>query len=143
MSNKTLIYLTIGVLVGMGLLLVINLLSILPSTQGHPDQYLPVQEVRGSAVVYKDKAYTLNLEQQTELVSLLNQVRPATKKTGMTPPDFQSIIIYRFKKPDLIITPIGYEGNTLLFESPEFGKDTLFEDSSAGRLKSLISTAHD
>lgn len=145
MSNRTLIYLTGLVIVGMMVLLAINMGSILtgqPKTEG----YLRYNHVRGVAISHNQILYTLNFNQQNRVVEILNR---AVKVAGVKPsngekPDFDKLIIYQFdQKADLQITPIAYVDNNLVFSVPEWESGGYLMELSAGDLRRLLSTTYD
>ncbi|KIC72792.1 MULTISPECIES: hypothetical protein [Candidatus Protochlamydia] len=145
MTNKTLVYLTFLVLIGMAILFALNMTSLL---SGQPDNqtYLKYNQVRGIAVSHNKKLYTLNFKQQNDLIEILNR---AVRVVGVKPgkrqrPNIDQIIIYQFKdQPDIVITPIAYVDNNLVFSAPSWNKDTYLMEISDGRLLQLISQTFD
>ncbi|MBS4163969.1 Uncharacterized protein PRO82_001278 [Candidatus Protochlamydia amoebophila] len=145
MTNKTLVYLTFLVLIGMAILFALNMTSLL---SGQPDNqtYLKYNQVKGIAVSHNKKLYTLNFKQQNDLIEILNR---AVRVVGVKPgkrqrPNIDQIIIYQFKdQPDIVITPIAYVDNNLVFSVPSWNKDTYLMDISDGRLLQLISQTFD
>ncbi|MBA2367921.1 MAG: hypothetical protein H0V82_02720 [Candidatus Protochlamydia sp.] len=145
MSNRTLLFLTALVILGMITLFALNMQSIL---SGHPDDqtYLKYNHVRGVAVSYNDMLYTLNFDQQNELISILNRsvrvvgVKPGKRKK----PDIEQIIIYQFNdQPDLIIKPVAYVDNNLVFSAPAWNSDGYLMEISDGRLDQLLAQTYD
>lgn len=143
MNNSTLIWLAgLGVL-GIVVLLFINTIPMIwaPSSE----TYLKYNDIKGIAVEHKEKLYTLNFEQQNELIGYLNRSLPITdakvpnKKNKL---DISKIVIYQFKGPDLILTPIEYKNNSLIFSAPGWNTD-LMKDTSGGSMQQLLSTTFD
>jgi hypothetical protein len=130
-------------------ILLINVTPLFVITESTEEKFIGYFEVRGMAVEYNQKLYTLNYEQQNDAVAYLNQsllVGPAAKSLASqsTKPEFTRLIIYRFGKPDLVLTPIGWEpdGN-LVYSVPEWNHDGLLNDISLGAFRSLISRTYD
>lgn len=145
MSNRTLIYMTGLVLLGMGILFALNLGQILIGSP--PNQtYLKYNEVRGIAVKHRQLLYTLNFAQQNSTIDILNQsLLLAEVKPGTTQPvDIEQIIIYQFEgKPDIILTPIAYVDQQLVYQSPLWSPQGYFMEVSVGEFKKLISQSYD
>lgn len=145
MNNKILIFMTALVLVGVGILLMINLKAIF---QGKPlsQIYLNYNEVRGVAVQYKGKPYTLNFEQQNTFIDIVNRFIPIEKIESRSPqkPEFEKIIVYQFNnKPDIIFTPVAYQNENLVFSVPVLQPQGYLKDVSEGKLSKLISETFD
>jgi hypothetical protein len=145
MSNRTLLFLTALVLIGMITLFALNMQSILT---GQPDDqtYLKYNHVRGAAVSHNEMLYTLNFDQQNELIDILNRsvrvvgVKPGKRKK----PEVEQIIVYQFNdQPDLIIKPVAYVDNNLVFSAPAWNPDGYLMEISDGRLHQLLSQSYD
>ncbi len=153
MSNRTILYLTIVVLIGMGIILAINTAS----TLGLSGRYISINDVRGMAIEARGKAWTLNYDQQKEVLDILNAAKPLQPSyPGSKGPDFLAhadfnrLTIYRFdEKPDLIITPIGYTSDNtpgaenLEFSIPSWNPSGPLRESSNGKLKSILESLYD
>jgi hypothetical protein len=145
MNNKTLLYLTLLVLFGMAILFAINMTSILT---GQPENqtYLKFNDVRGIAVAHNQLLYTLNFEQQNRIIDILNR---AVRVVGVKPgkrqrPTIEKIVVYQFdNKPDLIINPIAYVDQNLVFSIPQLEKDSYLMELSEGDLQQLLSQTYD
>ena len=145
MSNRTLISFTALVILGMAILLGLNMNQILTG-QPESQTYLNYNEVRGMAISHHQLLYTLNFTQQNKVIGLLNKaVRIAElKATERQPPDFDHLVIYQFNhKPDLIIKPIAYVDQNLIFSVPEWYKDGYLMELSEGDLQQLLSQTYD
>ena len=145
MSNRTLVYLTTLVILAMAILLGVNMQSILT---GQPENqtYLRYNDVRGMAVNHNQLLYTLNFKQQNTVIDILNEaIRINEIKPGnRQPPNIEQLIIYQFdNKPDIVITPIAYVDQNLVFSAPLWGEDGFLMELSEGRLKELLSQTYD
>jgi hypothetical protein len=146
MSNRTLIYSTLFVILGMVILLALNMTSILT---GEPinQTYLKYNNVRGMAIRHDQLLYTLNFQQQNSVIELLNKSILLTKETPANgeKANFDRIIVYQFNgKPDILIKPIGYDSNkNLLFSMPQISSEGNFMELSEGDLQSLLSQTYD
>lgn len=145
MNNRTFFYLTAIVLLGMIALLALNLTSILtgqPQNQG----YLKYNHVKGMAVGHKQLLYTLNFSQQNRIIDILNG---SVRVMGVNPgkrekPDFDKIVVYQFDgQPDLVINPIAYVDNNLVFSVSEWEPTSYLMELSEGDLQNLLSKAYD
>lgn len=144
MSNRTLLMLTGIVLVGIFILLAINIMPYISNIKS--ERYLTYNGVRGMAIEHNNLLYTLNFEQQNELIGILNMALPIGSKAytqDNEKPNFEKIIIYRFNSPDAVITPIAYQGNELVFSIPEWNNNGLMKEVSRGELKSLLEKTYD
>lgn len=145
MNNRTVVYLTIMVVVGLVVLLAINMSSILTGQPGN-QTYLKYNDVRGMAVDHNDLHFTLNFTQQNKVIDIINRsVRVVGVKPGKRQkPDIEKIVIYQFDgKPDLVITPIAYVDNNLVFSIPNWEKDGYLMEVSEGTLQTLLSQTYD
>lgn len=143
MSNRMLFWITGLGVACMAILLILNSLPFIwmPKTE----KYLKYNDVRGMAVQHKDKLYTLNFDQQTKVVGYLNQAIPLKDNAQAKPSTLEvsKIIIYRFDRPDLILVPIEYKNNNLIFSSPDWNREGLMRDTSGGELKTLLESTYD
>lgn len=145
MNNRTLTYMTIFVLVGMGALLLINTLLLFQSPTTIA-KYISRGDVRGMAVIHRHKEYTLNFTQQNTLIAYLNQLEQVPQnvnRSSQTVLDFEKIIVYKFKSPNVEITPVGYVNDDLLLSVPEWYREGLLKDTSHGELKTILSKTYD
>jgi hypothetical protein len=145
MTNQTLFFLTALVLIAIAVLFALNIKSVV---RGKPlgEYFLKYNEVRGIAVQHNDKLYTLNFKEQNAVIEILNRATPITKidNGSRTKPDFQKIVIYQFNnKPDLIVTPITYLDNNLIFSQPAWDKENNLIEMSDGELQKILSQSYD
>lgn len=145
MNNRTLYTMTALVLLGIAVLFWTNIKSII---EGKPlsQTYLNYNEVRGVAVQYKGKPYTLNFEQQNQFIDYVNRFIPIEKIESKSDkkPDFDSIIVYQFNnQPDITFKPVAFNEQNLIFSVPLLQKDGYLMDISEGKLNQFISKTHD
>jgi hypothetical protein len=132
------------VLIGMGVLLSLNLVGIF-SGQFSSQTYLKHNDVRGIAVKHHDLLYTLNFRQQNDVIDFFNrsvQIREMPTGNRIEIP-IQQIIIYLFNATDVVLTPIAYLDNNLLYSAPQWNADGYLLDLSDGALKDLLSQTYD
>lgn len=144
MSNKTLLYLTGAVLVGIAALFLVNIASIFEST--NPQPYLKFNSVRGIAVQHAGKLYTLNFDQQKEFISILNHVVSTSEMRGeaLKRPLIDKIIIYQFNgEPDIQLTPVSQHDQNLVLKTTKWNTDGYVMDISNGSLINLLSQTYD
>lgn len=144
MSNRTLFWMTGLVIASMVLLLLLNSIPLIwtPKTE----KYLKYNDVRGMAIEHKQKLYTLNFQQQNDLIGYLNQALPIPNSSIQnikSAVDYTKIIIYRFGSPDIEITPIEYKNHNLVFYSPDWNAKGLMREVSGGGLENLIPLTFD
>jgi len=145
MNNRTLVYLTGFVILGMLVLLGLNMTSILTG-QPTNQTYLQYNNVRGMAVIHDKIPYTLNFSQQNEIIDIINRsVRVVGVKPGKRQkPDIEKLIVYQFDgKPDLVIEPIAYVDQNLVFSVPEWQTNSYLMELSEGGLHHLLSKTYD
>ncbi len=144
MSNFSLALLTFVGVVCVVALFVLNSYPLLSSPQGKT--WIPVGDVRGSAVENDKVLYTLNFEQQNSLIEMINQSRSEKQKPSsnhsLNP---QKIIVYRFdNKPEIVIQPIEYTADdNLVYSVPTLFPDGVLVETSGGKLKQLLIQAYD
>lgn len=144
-SNRAVFYMTFLVLAAMAALFIINFKGILGG-QVISQTYLKPNFVRGMAVKHKQLIYTLNFQQQNQIVDILNQsVKTQQVKPGKQQvPEIEQIIIYQFDgKPDLIITPLAYVDNELIYTNPAWNSNGYMMEVSNGQLQKLLSQTYD
>jgi len=95
-------------------------------------------DVEGMAVQYKGKLYTLNFRQQEQFIETINKSLPyIEKKVSNEGLNFDKLVVYRFQKPEIALTPIGYEAGRLVFSIPELHAGYL-EEATPGKIQNLI-----
>lgn len=144
MNNRTLLYLTTLVLIGMTTLLIFNLSLIL--TGKHSDEpYLHYNHVRGMAVEHRQLLYTLNFDQQNAVIHLLNHAAPISEIEGNNSekPAVDKIVVYLFDQPDLTITPVADVDRNLIFSVPEWVPNGYLMEMSDGNFQHLLSQTYD
>ena len=145
MTNRTLLYLTLLVLVGIAILFALNMTSILTG-QPEDQTYLKYNNVRGMAISHNQLLYTLNFKQQNSVIDILNK---AVRVVGVKPgkrqkPTFERMVVYQFDgQPDVLINPIAYVDKNLVFSIPQWEKDNYLMELSEGDLQQLLSQTYD
>lgn len=146
MNNTTLYVLTALVLIAMAALLGLNLTHILQGKHASQN-FIKLNDVRGIAVEHNKLLYTLNFDQQVHVVDILNRsikISEIKREGNRQKPDVDKIIIYQFEqKPDLVITPLTYVDDDLVFSQPTWNKDGYLMDISGGELKETLSNTYD
>lgn len=137
MDNRLITYLTFAVVAVMAFLLLANVFPIF--IKPIAEKYIGYNDVRGMAVEYEGKLYTLNFDQQKNAIGFFNQSIASTSKPSQQA-DFSKLIIYRFNQlTDIVIKPEGYDNNqNLIFTAPEWTHEGSLQDVSQGKFKALI-----
>jgi hypothetical protein len=145
MSNRTLVVLTVLVIAGMLVLFGLNVTNIL--TGQPPNQkYLKYNDIQGMAIGRNRVLYTLNFQQQNQVIEILNSAVPITEiKSGKrNPPNIDKLVIYPLQgKPEIVLTPIAYVDNNLIFSAPDWVAHGYLMELSDGDLKNLLSKTYD
>lgn len=144
MKKSTIFMMTAAVILAALLLLAINLIPLFstPAKQ----TYIPLNNVRGSAVIYDKKPFTLNFDQQNELVDIMNRavlVKKSDYTNARKDLGFDKIVIYPFSGNLIEIQPIDYVEHNLVFSAPAWNNEYYMMELSAGTLQRLIQSAHD
>lgn len=143
----------VTVLCGFTIILLMNMAALFGYI---PPRYISPNDVRGMAVEHDGHLYTLNFQQQNQLIDIFNRskviVASDMANRKITPekvPAIQKIIIYRFDAPNIDITPVGYvsktntsgTGASLVFSTPDFASNALLEESTPdGAIHILLSS---
>lgn len=144
MNNGTLYWMTGLVVLGIVILLFLNTLPLIWTPK--MEKFLKFNDVKGIAVEHNKKLYTLNFDQQNEVVGFLNKSKPIASTAVpdlKTKLEISKIVIYRFGSPDLTIIPIEYNGNNLIFSAPDWNPEGLMIEKSAGGLKNVLANSYD
>lgn len=158
-NGKITLFMTLAVLAGFGVILLMNVASMLGLV---PYKYISPNDVRGMAIEHNKTLYTLNFQQQNALVEIFNRSTPITKETVNTQKskldsdlNVQRIIIYRFNQPDIEIKPIGYvdrpltssqksaTGKSLVYSAPLWNKEGYLEESANDDIRSILSKSYE
>ena len=138
MNNRILTGLTLIVIAGIGVLFLIN--YSMPLGVELNTGYLSPNSVRGSATEKNGKLWTLNFEQQTKLLSLVNHsTRYEREVSAGDSFTFDSVIIYRFDQPNIALSPIGTNNEFLIFSF----SDKILKESSPGMIQKLLAETYD
>ena len=145
MSNRTLLVLTSLMFAGLVILVALNMTDILLGQS--PNQFfIKYNDVRGMAVSHQQKTYTLNFQQQNQVIGFLNQATALDKLESdqHLSLDVQKLMIYQFNgKPDIILTPVADFENDLVFSVPVLVKNGYLMESSEGNLQTLLTQTYD
>jgi hypothetical protein len=146
MSNRTLVFLTTLVILGMLVLLSLNLTNILVD-QAPNQTYLKYNNVRGMEVFHNQMPYTLNFKQQNSIIDILNLAVPINEipQGKRQIPNFGKLVIYQFQEgPEIVLTPITYDANkNLIFSAPTWVSDGYLKEISEGEFQKLLSQTYD
>jgi hypothetical protein len=122
----------------MGMILMMNIAPVFWSPTN--ERFVAYNDVSGVAVVHEGVEYTLNFDQQNSFIRLVNRALPVTEEKTTRPTKnlpFSQIIVFLFKKSPVLITPLAFEKDNLLFSAPEWSPNLLI-DVSDGDLKTLL-----
>ena len=136
-------YMTALVLAAILVLFGFNLISMFWNP--YPETYIAHNQIRGMATQYHGKLYTLNFDQQNEVIDLLNKavaVTPDQQIEG-TKPEIEKLIIYRFNSSDIDVTPISLVNDQYILSVPAWKKDGYLKDVSSGELVKVLSNTYD
>ena len=127
-----------------GVLLVQRLVNYMQVEEEHFEKRINPNWIRGSAATIGEKPYTLNLDQQMELISILNESELFTQASSLTPVSWPKLILYRFSgQPDVTVTVVGLSGGKAIFKADPVGSDQLLAEKNAGSMKKLIDSSRD
>lgn len=108
-------------------------------SQTAPDKFFGPNDIRGSAVVYKGKTYTLNFLQQTRFVDFLNRsLLLGDIESRTAKPPFDKIIIYLFGGKEIELTPVNISDDNVYFSAPALQKNGYLQDVTQGRMLQLL-----
>lgn len=162
MKNRIPLIMTVAVVAGFIIILLMNIGSFF-GLGFETATYLSQNNVRGSAAEHQGLLYTLNFDQQSRLIGIINHSVPITKAQaeqrkaeGTANQEIQKVVIYRFNAPDLEIVPQGYVNKAnsapshaktpaaMVYSVPvELVKEGLLEEGTPGELHQLISETYD
>lgn len=145
MKNPALVFMTALVLLGVATLMMLNYAPKMSTIQDATAEGLPPLEARGMAVVHQGKPFTLNFDQQKLANDALTKAVKVKKSDYSKDKalNFDKIVIYRFKGPDLEIIPVQYSENNLVFEIPSVSNDHYFMELTGGSLQNMINHSFD
>lgn len=143
MSSRLTGFLTIAVLVAMSAIFILNLYPLFFISP--QEKILSYNGVRGIAIEHQGTLYTLNFEQQNRVIEAINRSLFISDDSGLKKEGigFSKLIIYRFNAPDMILTPLGYQNNNLVYSIPEWNRKGYLLDISEGAFKELLSQTYD
>lgn len=135
---------TIAVVIGAFTLIFLNLSPFFSASE--KNTYIAMNNVRGAAVIYKQKPYTLNFEQQTKLIDIMNRavlVKKSDYAKEKKTFSFDEILIYPFAGSPIELKPIDSVERNIVFSVPLWSQDYYLMELSAGSLQDLIDSTHD
>lgn len=142
MSNKMLVYSSIGVVAGILILLLLNLFM-----GGSTSQiYLKPNDVKGMALNHNGKLYTLNFDQQNSVITYLNLSKTVNKEDYQDKKEefpYSELVIYLFNKPDVVITPLSKRNTNIVYSAPAWNPNGYLLETSGGQLDKLLNNAYD
>ncbi len=143
MNARFATYATAIIVVMVGVLLLRGAINFIP--EGDKNLYVDPYSVNGIEVVYKGLPYTLNFEQQQDMVDAINRLLPMGKLRGevLAPAGFEKIVLYLFDKKPIEMLPIDFHDNELAFKVKEWNPDGYLMDVSAGSMWRLVESSHD
>lgn len=145
MKNSTVFVGSLIIVAITGLLLTFNIQKIMRGKDVE-EPYLKFNAVKGMAVEHKDVLYTLSFKQQNDVISIINGAIPVlgVKPDKREKPEVTKIIVYQFnQEPDIVITPIAYVNQNLVFSAPKWNPDGYLMEVSQGDLHKLLSLTYD
>ena len=94
------------------------------------------------AIEYNNKLYTLNFEQQTQVIQILNHVELSSERlvNGSHEKksfDYNRLIIYLFEEPNIEVIPIRQDKEHVIFEIKEQNGST--KEIKNSQLHALLS----
>lgn len=159
MSKRLTLAMTFIVLAGFGVILLMNIAALVGF---FPSRYISPNDVRGMAIEHNQKLYTLNFDQQNQMIDIFNRLIPVSqeliekrKVVPKKPLEIQKIVIYRFNAPDIEVRPVAFISKSLspssneeeidsistVFFVPAWNPSGLLEESATdSAYKTLINT---
>jgi hypothetical protein len=143
MNARNAIYAAVLIIVLVGILLLRSSFHVIPDNR--VVGFIQANDVRGMEIVFRDRPYTLNFNQQQEMLELINRCVPVGKIRGAkTPlPGFSKIVVYLFGQPNIELAAIDFSENEFYLQSPTLNPGGYLMDVSAGRMARLVESAHD
>ncbi|CRX39437.1 hypothetical protein [Estrella lausannensis] len=127
-----------------GVLLVQRLINYMQTEEVHFEKRINPNWIRGSSATIGEKPYTLNLDQQMELISIVNESELFSQTGSLTAVSWPKLLLYRFSgQPDVTVTVVGVNEGKAIFKAEPVGKDQLLAEKSAGSMKKLIDSSRD
>lgn len=142
MRSQTLTYLLAAAFIAMALLFFNQSLHLF-SPSNTAEKYLSPYEVRGIAVISQEKPYTLNFEQQNQVMEILNRAIPVghVGNAERKKPPFEKVVIYRFDKPEVELVPEAMNEDSIVFKVKEWNPEGYVSELSDGDLLHLLTEA--
>lgn len=146
MSTRTITYLTVAVLVAIGVLLFNQVTNLVSQGSAPSTGRLVFEDIRGIDLYYKGVPYPLNFDQHNDFIYMFNgaielAVKPDAMKESSS--GLNKLVVYFFNKPDATITVAGVIGTDLVFSAPTWLPNGYLKDMTNGELLELLSKSHD
>ncbi|MDP1836240.1 MAG: hypothetical protein Q8K75_10000 [Chlamydiales bacterium] len=143
MNARNAIYAALVIIVLVGILLLRSSVQIVP--ENRVTTLLQPNDIRGMEIVYKNLPYTLNFDQQQEMLELINRCIPVGKISASPGglPYFKKIVVYLFGRPSIELNQVDFAENEFYFQAPGLNADGFLMDVSGGRMFQLVESAHD
>lgn len=141
MSNKTITTLTFIVIAAMGILLVLNIKSLLPG--GDYGTYLKSGDVVNITIVTETNQFVLDEEESALFIKYINRAVPVERIREIGKKEYpaaQKIIILMKDGEKETLTPIVYVDKDLIFSAPQWNPKGYMMDLSDGEIKGVIQT---
>ena len=117
-------------LIGLGItaLFLVVLLNVIPLFwTSNTSKFIQQDQISGMALVHDGLLYTLNFDQQKRSIDILNRAVPVadyvpSSKESLL--DFSAFQIYRFDEEPLLIEPLAWVNQSLVFSCQSFCRNT-------------------
>jgi hypothetical protein len=140
MSLNKIIYALTGIVAGLiAVIFVFTLIELFTSYRSNT--YFNPNQVRGMAVFHNAIPYTLNFDQQNEVLNYLNEAIVVQEKGNVEKAPFDKIVIYRFEQPELALEPIGVLQDNIIFSASSWNGNGYRMTNSS--LSDLITQTYD
>jgi len=144
MNLRPLLYLAITSVILAGLLAG---LALFPTLLHEPTQpFLQYNDVNGMSVEHGNLLFTLNFEQQNDVIKFVNtaiSIEKPVLSNSNTPLPYRKIVVYRFDAPNIEISPLGFENDNLVFTASVWNQNKPLMERSGGQLKKLLEQTYD
>ena len=110
-----------------------------------PTEFLDLNDVQGSEVVYQAQPYTLGFEQQKGLIELINRCTVVKAlRTHKAPfSGIEKIVIYRFSAEPVELVPVDIDEGVVFLRAPSLEPSGFLKDSSPKTLWNLLQQTYD
>lgn len=136
------------ILIGLGItaLFLVVLLNVIPLFwSADTSRFIHQDQIAGMAVIHDGLPYTFNFDEQKRTIDILNRAIPLADYAPVSdesPLEFTAFEIYRFDKDPLVIQPLGWVSQNLVFRAKEWS-DSPLKEVSHGELFDIVNSAYD